>query len=519
MPLSTPSTPPLQEAPPAACASPATLGDRIPLFQKVMFAAGMNTDYIATGLMTNILWMPFFNIGLGMNPAVLGGILMLLRLWEAIIDPLMGNLSDNTRSKLGRRRPYLYLGAITTALLYPFLWTVPMTWGETSKVLYLAIIGIFFFTAFTSWSIPYYSMQLELTPNYDERTRLTGWMTFFSKLSYLAGGWMLSFVILVGTIAMSQVPVAEGGWFAQKLLDGIAPLISLFPAAGPDERPIVAGMRIVAPLIAASILCFGLLPALFVKEPYYSAKTSKQEKESLWQSIKESMHSPPLWALNGTAFFLLLGTASVATLGQYVNFYYVCQGDLALGALIAGWKGTLVVIIGVSTIPIFIWLGEKYDKRAIVLAMIASSMGGHLLNYFLMTPEHPYLQIISGTFESCSLSAVWLFLPSMKADVADWDELQTSRRREGAINAFHYWFIKMALTLSMGIGGVALYYSGFNSEVKVQGESVLHWMFSAYLILPIVFWSLAFLIVWVYPLTRAQAVLIRQQLETRRGAA
>lgn len=493
-------------------------GDRIPPFQKIAFAAGMNTEYVATGLMTGVLWMPFFNIGLGLNPVVLGGILMAYRAWDALIDPVMGNLSDNTRTPWGRRRPYLLAGAVISALLYPLFWNIPGGLGDTGRTLYLLLVGMLFFASFTMWSIPYYAMQLELTPSYDERTRLTGWMTFFSKLSYLAGGWLLAFVILVGTLASGDPAALEGRPAGVRdILGAIQPWLASLAGSAAGERPIVAGMRIVCWLIAAGILCFGLLPALFVKERYYESEARRQVRDPFWQSIRESARCGPLWSLNVLVFFLLLGTMSVASLGQYVNFYYACQGDLVLGAVIAGWKGTVVVLVGVSTIPLFIWLGERWDKRRVVMLMLSCSIFGHLLNIFLMTPSRPWLQIVSGVFESCSLSAVWLFLPSMKADVADWDERQTRRRREGAINAFHYWFVKAALTLSMGIGGVALQISGFDAALPAQSSETLGRMFAIYLGLPLVLWAVALGAAWFYPLTRERFAVVRRELEARRG--
>ena len=95
--------------------------ERIPLLQKIVFAVGQKTDWVATGLMTSVLWMPFFNIGMGLNPVVLGCILMVLRAWDAVSDPIMGNISDNARTRWGRRRPFIFVGAITTAALYPLL--------------------------------------------------------------------------------------------------------------------------------------------------------------------------------------------------------------------------------------------------------------------------------------------------------------------------------------------------------------------------------------------------------------
>ncbi|RRJ95813.1 hypothetical protein Ga0100231_017575 [Opitutaceae bacterium TAV4] len=162
-------------------------------------------------------------------------------------------------------------------------------------------------------------------------------------------------------------------------------------------------------------------------------------------------------------------------------------------------------------------LGERFDKRSVVMGMLACGMFGHLLNYVCMTPVHPYLQIVPAIFESCGLGAIWMFLPSMKADVADYDEVNSHRRREGSINAFYSWFVKVAATVSLGIGGLVLQMSGFNAKLDNQPQDVLGRMFGMYLVLPVVIWCLALAFVWFYPLTRARAAQIRGELEARRG--
>lgn len=518
--------------------------DRIPFFQKFTFAAGVNMDFVATSLMTSVLWLPFFNIGLGISPLVLGIILMVLRAWDAITDPIMGNISDNARTRWGRRRPFMLVGAITTACLYPLIWHLPqsvmdgtswlaqaadwvpfisrleMTAPDKAATLYLILIGMIFFASFTLWSMPYYGMQLELTPNYDERTRLTVWMSFFNKISMLIGGWVLTLVIFTGMLALGDPQAMDGKpeWL-QSMLAGVQPWLASLAGAQPEEKPIVVGMRLVCWLIAAGIGFFGLLPALFVKERYYEAKaTARQERDPFWKSIGESLRCGPLWSLIGASFFITFGASSVGSLGQYVNFYYVCRGDLTMGAMIAGMKGTVLVVSGIVSLPFFTWLGERYDKRTVVLVMLGISMGGHLLNFVLMTPEHPYWQIIPAVFESSAFAAVWLFMGSMKADVADWDEQSTTRRREGAINAFYSWFIKAALTVSMGVGGLVLQISGFDVKLDEQPEAVLWRMFVIYQLLPLAIWAFAIVSVWLYPLTRHRSAQIRAELEIRRGA-
>jgi GPH family glycoside/pentoside/hexuronide:cation symporter len=335
----------------------------------------------------------------------------------------------------------MFFASITTAALIPLFWFVPAgikdgtfwlihvdDWLGNGNLInatnvfsiYLTLLGLVFFTSFTFWSMPYYGMQLELTPNYDERTRLTAWMTFFGKISSLIGSWILALVILVGALAIGEPKALENTpVFFHKFLESIRPWLAEVTNPQPGEKPIVVGMRLVCWFIMVGIVIFGMLPALFVKERYYNTKSSRQAPDPFWQSMRESATCKPLWSLILISFFLVLGSSSVSGLGQYLNFYYVFDGDLGKAAVVGGLKGTVIVIAGIASIPFFTWLGEKYDKRTVVMTMLSSSMAGHLLNYFLMTPEYPYLQLIPGVFESSAIAAVWLFIPSMKADVSD----------------------------------------------------------------------------------------------------
>ncbi len=494
--------------------------ERIPFFQKLAFATGVNMDYSVTGMLKGVLWMPVFNIGFGISPITLGIVMMIFRGWDAFTDPLMGNISDNTHTRWGRRRPYMFIGAFATVLLYPLFWFMPIEWSSSAKSIYLTFSGILFFTAFTSWSMPYYGMQLELTPNYDERSRLTAWMAFFTKAFYLGAGWLLPLVMVVGALAIGHPEdnVGKGAFFA----DFLAPLqswFSSFPGISPDLPPIVAGIRIVCWLIMLISLCFGLLPALFTKERYYQSLTKKQKREPFWQSIRETLSCKPLWILIAASFLLSFGLQSISTLGQYVNFYYVNHGDLTTGAFIAGWKNTVAVALGFLCLPILVKLGERFDKINIALAVLIIATLMHAMGYFLITPDYPYLQIANGVVETSALGAFYMFLPSMKADVSDYDEYITGRRREGAINAFYSWFVKVAGTMAVGVGGVVLELSGFDATIGDQPQSVLNRMFIMYLCIPILIWVSAIAVLWRFPLNRERARQIRLELEQRRGKA
>ena len=462
--------------------------DKIPFPQKIAFAFGGKMSYLANDMLTGILWMPFFNIGLGISPITLGLILMGLRAWDAITDPVVGNLSDNTRTRWGRRRPFMFVGAIATGLLYPFLWQVPGTWSEGHTALYLLVFGCFFYTCFTVWSMPYYSLQLELTPDYDERTRLTAWMALFSKLVSLGGGWTLALL--------------SSSWFAD-------------PYTGKPD--IVNGMQTCSWFMGMLIIAMGLLPALFVRERYYKADAAKQSRMPFWKSMKESVTCRPLWCLIGASFFVVLGTTSISGLNQYLYIYFLGGGDLSKASIILGLRTSVLIATSILLIPVWTRLSECFDKKSMVLTTLCISIFGHLLNIWLMRPDMPYLQFISAVFESGSISALWLFLPSMKADVADYDERQTKHRREGSLNAVFSWFIKVSSTLAVGLSGYVLSVSGFSSGIEIQPPEVLSKMFNIYLVLPVIFWLLALVCILAYPLSRARMGVLRTELEAMRG--
>lgn len=462
--------------------------ERVPFLQKIMFSAGVNTDTMASSLLTGTLFLPYFNIGMGLSPTSLSIVLMILFSWNAFCDPMMGNLSDNTRTRWGRRRPFMAVGAVLTGCLFPLFWFIPPALGETGKLVYLTAIGVLYYSCFSMWSMPYYGLQMELTPNYDERTRLTSWMALFGKISVLGTSWVMALVT--------------------------GPLF-INPVTGRGD--IVIGMKSICWFIGGVIMFGGLLPVIFLKERNYEAEAKSQPRDPFWKGLKESASCGSLWSLIGIAFFMIVGVASVSTLGGYVHIYYLFDGNISSSSVFEGYKGTVLVITGVMLLPIWTWLGEKFDKKTVLMWMVIFTMFGQLLLLLFLRKDHPYLALIPAIFSSGAISAVWLFIPSMKADTADADELQTNRRREGSLNSFFSLFVKASITCATGMGGFMLESSGFSSKLLHQTPEVLHRMVMFYLWVPIGFWVVALVIAYFYPLSRGRMAEIRAELDARRA--
>jgi GPH family glycoside/pentoside/hexuronide:cation symporter len=118
--------------------------------------------------------MIILNLGLGLNPATVGLLGALPRITDALTDPMMGYVSDHTRSRWGRRRPYIFIGAIFAAITFALLWQLPREQSETFYFVYFLVGSILFYLGYTIFATPWVALGYELTPDYHERTRLMG---------------------------------------------------------------------------------------------------------------------------------------------------------------------------------------------------------------------------------------------------------------------------------------------------------------------------------------------------------
>jgi GPH family glycoside/pentoside/hexuronide:cation symporter len=474
----------------ASPAHPTSAEDRISNQQKLAYGVG--------GLVNNLLGAAIpmmaivLNLGLGMDPALVGFLMALPRLTDAFTDPLMGYISDHTRSRWGRRRHYIFVGAISGGLIFALLWQLPEGYSQTFYFWYFLAGSIIFYLAYTVFATPWVAFGYEMTPDYNERTRLMAVTYFLGQIPWLAAPWFY--------------------WLME--WDGFA-------------SDSVSGARKLAIMIGVFVVFAGIIPALFCRE---RLKSVADEEQPLMSGLLEHFTSflkgflvtvkfGPFLKLCLATFLVFNGFMMVSSFSSYVMIFYVHGGDRSAGAALMGWNGSLTTIATLGVIPLITWISSRIGKQRAFHLGVGISLMGYASKWFLYNPEQPYLILLSAPFVAFGLGCLFTLMSSMVADVCDLDELNTGSRREGMFGSIFWWVVKLGTALAFSMGGILLNVTGFDETLPAQTESTLLMMRLFDIGVPLVTSAIAIAIVATYPLTEAKALDVRAQLEARRGKA
>ena len=454
--------------------------DKVALSQKWLYSAA-SLAFIPGMQVIDRIALVVLNIGLGIGPALSGVAMAVFRLWDAFTDPFMGNLSDNYRSRWGRRRPFIVLGGVLCAITFPLLWLMSRDWNAMTTIIYFIGVGLAYYTALTIYTVPYFSLVCEMSPDTHERTNVLGFRQIIINIVTIGMGWLLWFITL--------------DCFSDEL----------------------EGTRWLAGITSLLFLTFGIIPMLYVKEPFYG-RAEKQERIPFWESCKVTLSNKVAMLLVTMMLLMTIGMQSVGTIGFYVSTYYVFGGDKGAAGLVAGYGGTAMMILSIVTIPLFTWLSKKLGKISALYICGIGYLLATLSQWWLVTPDHPYWQIISAALIGPAVTGTWLILPSMQTDVVDYDELTTGRRREGSYTAILGWIQKLGFTLSAVLAGLILKVSAF--EIELGGDQTMETLLrmrALYVFFPIVMAGVMVALIRFYPLTEKRCHDIRMELEKRRG--
>ncbi len=468
--------------------------DRVRLTHRMAYAAGAFVNNLlaaASGGMMIVL-----NLGLGMNPALVGLLGALPRLTDAFTDPLMGFISDNTRSRWGRRRPWIFGGAIAAGLLFALLWQLPGGQSESFYFVWFLLGSILFYMGYTVFATPWVALGYELTPDYHERTRLMGTQNFIGQLAYVVSPWFLW--------------IMNSGKFF------------------PDQVSGAAGLAVVVAVVAMGL---GILPAVFLRERMKDLAASetnevhkgtsaglKRNLVEFFQGFGVTMSNGPFLKLCAATFLVFNGFILIASFQFYVIIYYVFRGDQVEGAKYAGWAGTVGAVSTFAVVAFVTWLSTRIGKRRAFFLSTGLSILGYGLKWICYNPDLPWLLIVPAPLMAFGLGGLFTLMPSMIADVVDTDELKTHRRREGMFGSIFWWTVKLGLAAALAGGGYLLNATGF--DVALEGNQGAHTIFLMRLFdagIPMLASAIAIWAVVRYPITEARAGEVRQELERRRG--
>jgi GPH family glycoside/pentoside/hexuronide:cation symporter len=464
--------------------------DRIPFQLKLIYGLGAFVNNLlaaAIGGMVIVL-----NLGLGMNPALVGLVSALPRLTDAFTDPLMGYISDNTRSRWGRRRPYIFAGAIAVGVIFALLWQLPADKSQSFYFWYFLCGSLLFYLAYTVFATPWVALGYELTPDYHERTRLMGVQNFIGQLAYVVAPWFL-------------LIMQNERWF-DGMVDG------------------AAGLSII---IAVVVIGIGIMPAIFLRERFSgNLPDEPARKHTFFDNMRDffsgfatTLKFKPFLKLCAATFLVFNGFMLISSFQFYVIIYYVFGGDTVLGAEYAGYAGTLGAISTFCVIVIITWLGTRLGKRRTFFVAIGISMIGYALKWVCYNPDFPWLLLVPAPFLAFGLGGLFTIMPSMIADVVDMDELNTNERREGMYGSIFWWVVKLGMAAALAAGGFLLNATGF--DVALQGDQAartIYLMRAFDAFVPFVASGLAIWAIASFNITEEKAHEVRLELERRRGA-
>jgi glycoside/pentoside/hexuronide:cation symporter, GPH family len=321
--------------------------EKLSLSTKMAYGAG---DF-GTSLTANILiffLLPFFTDVAGLRPSIAGGILAVSKIWDAVNDPIVGVLSDRTRTKWGRRRPWMFVSAIPFGLAFLAQWWVPFPNNETALVIYYVAIAILFNTFYTCVNLPYTALTPELTQDYDERTSLNSFRFAFSIVASIISG--VSHLAIVGLFADKAT-----GYFVAGLIWSVLSVLPIFWC--------VWGTR----------------------EKYSQDELSAEIP--FWQQLRIAFSNRPYLYVIGIYICSWLAFQNTATILPYYVTYWMKKPDL-VGLTILAVQGTALVML-------FVWarISAKIGKKAVYVTGMSVWIGAQVGLYFLQPDQLPLMFI------------------------------------------------------------------------------------------------------------------------------
>jgi GPH family glycoside/pentoside/hexuronide:cation symporter len=448
--------------------------EQLPRLTKVLYGAG-DLGFSMNNSIMGILFGVFLTKVVGLQPAMAAIAVFTGRAWDFINDPIIGYLSDRTRSRWGRRRPFLLFGFIPFALTFCALWWKPPITAPWALVAYYAFAYLLYDAAATFVYMPYYALTPELTLDYDERTTLTGYRMFFSIL-----GGLMAFTLPQLVIGEKQPENADRALLMGIIFGFVGAIPLLFTFLGTRERP------------------------------EFQQHTQPNLKESLRAAIR---NRPFVFAMG--IFFFTWGALEIVQnmllffLIDYLRIESETDQTIILGSIFG---------VALFTLPLWDRISRRWDKRiayivgmvflsAVMIVMIVIKPGWGL-------PVIVGLAGLAGVGVGAMHVLPWAIIP----DAVEWDQLKTGRRHEGIFYSLVALFRKIAAAIALPMALLVLDWSGYISEAPIQAPGAVRAIRLLTGVVPAICLCAGIVFAVFYPLSRERHVQVRAELASRRPA-
>ena len=460
---------------------------RVPMGQKIAFGFGMLANQMfpaALGIFMVVLVQDL------KFPGWMWGLLFFLpRVFDAITDPIMGFISDNTKSVWGRRRQYVFIGAIVMGISFVLMWQLHREDGITYNFIYFLLWSLVFYLGLTIFSVPYVAMGYEMSDDFHERTSIMAIAQWIGQWAWVIAPWF-------------WVVMYDPEWF---------------PNADTATRNL-------AIWVGVSCAFLAMIPAIFIKSESTKHDNSliPMNMKSLGRSVKEILSGfhdafkiESFKKLCIATFLIFNAFNTIASFSFFIIVYYLFNGDAGAAGIwptLFGCVGALATTFLV--IPIVAKMSKKVGKKNAFLISQGISVIGYIMLWFLFIPGKPFLFLFALPFFSFGIGSLFTLMMSMTADVCDLDEFNTGKRREGIFGAIYWWMVKFGFAIAGLLTGGILTFVGFtpdaqNSDLAIWG---LRLFYSG---LPILGTLCAMFVMRNYDLTEEKANKISLELAKR----
>jgi GPH family glycoside/pentoside/hexuronide:cation symporter len=485
---------------------------KVPFIQKVAFGSGHLVNNLLPGALG--VFSFFLITAFGINPALAGLLSAIPRLFDAISDPIMGFVTDNTNTRWGRRRPFIFIGAILCSILFVVQWQMFEENGANYNFWYFMFFSVLFILSNTIFSTPLMGLGYELTSDTKERNNLMGLANTIGQIS-----WMI-------------VPLFWSLIANKDLFDTQAD-----------------GVRTLSMFVGFGCLFFGILPAIFTREPKVS---SENQAELNFKSLAKNLRilgrdmlnmtkNKPFMKLCASTFLVFNGFQMVASFSFFIIVYYMYQGSYENAGNVAPFFSIITAALtAVVVIPIITWMANNFGKRKAFIISTLISIVGYILKWwgFFVVDDStiilfsdvvlkfgvvdfpmamPLRLLLPIPFMAFGLGGLFTLMMSMTADVCDLDELENGLpRREGTFAAIYWWMVKIGQSLALALGGFVLSYVGFDGSKAVQTAETMFELRVFDIVIPSITAGLAALIMVKYNLNEDRVEEIKELLKEKR---